>query len=565
MQPRRFAGEYLHLLPPLVPWKASSSLLLLDDPACFSQWGLLTPDQFTREAKRQGPAPPPGGLEELHRRRLLVPLFRVDLQALSGLKCEQIRYLPAQVLPELSNDGLVIDCAREPFVPWYSASGEARSAHFYAPWQLLGIEHLADAFRSSTARRTRTGIRQTLPAATPLERHQARRLRNLVMVLTRLDHRYRPSITGRLRGDVEEWSQGAKLLATEVLHQCCCSPADLVQQAESLLNGARTGDPLGKWFRIVRHANFNGLEALNGPARAALLRRIAAELLLDLHEDLVDEGEVADLPAVSDRFWEPRHERLRSDRSELDRALLDLGVSPHPRLIVAVEGETEELIMPRVLEQIGIPLGDGRVELVNLRGIDHDLEVLARYAGAPRLGAAFPDGVMLRRPLAHIAIAVDREKRYRTATDRADIKRKLVRNLEHGVPAHYRTRRFRADLNHLVSIQTWGPKPFEFAHFSDRELAEAVIEITHTSRPPVTVRKALANARRDSNPDVTRALKRLVPRISKPALAEALWPSLKARIEASLEGSAKAPPILKAALKIQHHLEDVAPVRAIRL
>jgi hypothetical protein len=399
----------------------------------------------------------------------------------------------------------------------------------------------------------------------PLERSQARRLRDLAVTLTRLDHRYRPGIIGRLRGDVDDWTRSRSTPAAEILQECGGSPTDLVQQAESLLAGVHRNDPLGKWARVVQHANADGLDTLQGSARAVMQRRIAAELLLQLREDLAEDGIAPDLPPVSDEWWEPRHDRLRGDRSDLDRALLDLGVSPHPRLIVAVEGETEELIMPRVLELVGVPLGDGRVELVNLRGIDHDLEVLARYAGAPRLGKVYPDGVMLRRPLAHIAIAVDREKRYQTATGRKEIRNKLVRSLEHAVPSQYRTRRFRADLQHLVSIHTWGPKPFEFAHFSDTELAIATTQHTGSTTPIAQVRSALREARRSPNPDVSRALKRLVPGISKPELAEALWPTLKPRIEEALLNGSRAPAILKVALQIRDHLNEVAPVRAIRL
>lgn len=70
--------------------------------------------------------------------------------------------------------------------------------------------------------------------------------------------------------------------------------------------------------------------------------RIAAEILLRFHEDLALRGQAEPLPDLSGAMgWHPLHERLSSRTNTLDEALTDLGISPYPWVVLALEGETE--------------------------------------------------------------------------------------------------------------------------------------------------------------------------------------------------------------------------------
>jgi len=104
-----------------------------------------------------------------------------------------------------------------------------------------------------------------------------------------------------------------------------------------------------------------------------------------------------------------------------------------------VEGETEEFVVAEALELFGLRVGLDGVELARLRGIGNDVGVLARYAGAPRLGEEVRDRVLLRRPLPHLAVIADPEDRYRTPEGRAKVKAMLVQELVESVPVRYRT------------------------------------------------------------------------------------------------------------------------------
>jgi hypothetical protein len=46
-------------------------------------------------------------------------------------------------------------------------------------------------------------------------------------------------------------------------------------------------------------------------------------------------------------------DRLLAEPGDLEGALADRGLSPHPALLLVLEGETEMLLMPRVLDRPG--------------------------------------------------------------------------------------------------------------------------------------------------------------------------------------------------------------------
>lgn len=51
----------------------------------------------------------------------------------------------------------------------------------------------------------------------------------------------------------------------------------------------------------------------------------------------------------------------------------------------------------------------------------------------------------------------------------------------------HRTEPFEEDLATLVEIETWGDESFEFAHFSDSEIADAILKVFHGNDAPSLV------------------------------------------------------------------------------
>ncbi len=103
----------------------------------------------------------------------------------------------------------------------------------------------------------------------------------------------------------------------------------------------------------------------------------------------------------------------------------------------------------------------------------------------------------------------------------------------------------RADLSLLVSIHTWRA-PFEFAHFTNTQLASAVLAV---AKGPIRcslteLKKSFAAQRKSPTPNVQGAWQRKIQGVSKVDLAIELWPTLQKQVVEALEGKGGAPPIL---------------------
>ncbi|MDQ6839411.1 MAG: hypothetical protein M3137_14065 [Actinomycetota bacterium] len=66
--------------------------------------------------------------------------------------------------------------------------------------------------------------------------------------------------------------------------------------------------------------------------------------------------------------------------------MTELGISPHPSLVVGAEGPTEVKVLQRVFEQLGVPLEPEWIRIADFGGVDKDLTNLAKFAAAPVIG-----------------------------------------------------------------------------------------------------------------------------------------------------------------------------------
>jgi hypothetical protein len=235
-------------------------------------------------------------------------------------------------------------------------------------------------------------------------------------------------------------------------------------------------------------------------------------------------------------------ERLQAEPERLDDMLASRGLSPRPAVLLVLEGETEMLLMPRVLAEVyGKPVPSTLIDPVDMKTIDRDLDLLVRYAAGPRLGDNLTDDVvLLTRPLSRILVAVDPEKKY---ADQASVRRRrdlLIRRLYEALPSEMRTAEAMRQLRHLVHVVTWGTVPWEFANFSNTELARAIMRLSAlppgvTRRNLITDLKAQRNVRSidaSRSPDVE-AVCRAWPasaKFHKTDLAEELSPVLREKV-----------------------------------
>lgn len=257
--------------------------------------------------------------------------------------------------------------------------------------------------------------------------------------------------------------------------------------------------------------------------------RVVTELLLRYYERLAEIRQARRLTKSSSRERGLFDRRLKPSRS-LDEVLTTFGLSPHPRLVLVVEGETEYLLMPRTLALLLSNRNEEVISIQNAEGVGTDLRPLMALI-APRLAAPITGAkhIDLARPMTRVLVVFDAE--YPVADDAAREKRRQswVDRMLRALPKEHRTDAVRGQIDLVVRATTWNSKgeSFEFAHFTPIQLAKAIVAMPgHRQKPDLAlVRQRVVKAR-----DEHHNLRSLVPGGSKTRLAEELWPVLERRV-----------------------------------
>jgi hypothetical protein len=533
-----------------------SPLQLLELDYVFSQRPLLTPAKFIEEAGVRGVRLEVGHLEALHRADVLVPLFRVHQGKRQIVRDGDIYAIPwpntsVEGLRELHAAKRIHIPSEEGFRPWrkdYLRRGASvvwLSSYLYSPWQLLALSDVSTLLPFFRSRR-RPAFGQTFNVggevfnSTPISQ-------TLVTALSALEPVYYPDLVGRisfagtLAGDHQQWFdeyvhwiRGRR--PDEMLTSLRMSADDLVRWGDGLIARTTFFDPVRSWVPLLRLLAPEKWADATGQTRVALEHRMAAELLLKLRDDLAVEGSAPPLPPPPPFAWTPQHERFNRPAQDLDRVLTDFGISPHPSLVMVLEGQTEMILVGESMDHLHIPRRRSYIELFNIGGNTHDYGLLASYVAMPELGQAIQsDFVRLDRPMTRVMVVTDPENTLATVAGREAKKVSIVNAIFNKLPTKYRTAAARTELDSLVVVETWtGNESFEFAHFTDGEIASAINRIYRKRRQNVTqVKPAQVNAVRLKKGNLkTALLKRLpAPQIQKDQLAEALWPTLRRKLD----------------------------------
>jgi hypothetical protein len=549
-----------------------AGLPLLMIPYVFTQDGLLTSDEFMRAAKMRGFRVSLDDLQAFHTYGLLIPLYRVSDTAVEG---RRINVVPdgqpnarGRTL-QAAADGRLRDAWNEGYSvawPYRCAENEDElqwwNGFIYSSWQLLDVRWAVNAlpfirrgWHSASSSRSRPRVTAALAA---------------------LSTRYLPSVLGRLTwpvGAVEANLQETRLAANpeELLHAVGFPLADLAPVADRLLMEAH-GEPLGKWLPLLRHSGYKGWSKLHGEPLDAMWRRVAAEVLLRAHEDLASAGLVESLPDLTgEQWWQPQHDRLSpryAEAATLERALSDLGLSPHPKVILLVEGETELGHIPRLLGELGLTQPeDVRVQFT--KGSKVNPHLIARYGVTPRIGRKLQSGWLLDATPTALVIAMDPENTFATADKRTKLRRSLIAAVREGVQ-HQGADIGQDVLDTLVNIQVWGEDTYEIANFTDGELIPAITALA-VSQGRVggdlraweqELRRRLLDARR-GHLDIKVPIGQMKMREDKVMLAELLWPTLRKKFEAEYAAGSVTTPVLKLVVEVRQLVAKLTGVSAI--
>lgn len=518
---------------------------------------MITTGSFIRAARERGHHLDLSQLERLHSLRLLLPLYRVSDTKSHGRRVPVDDLTARGVHVEVvaaARDGRLRDPADEgysaawPYCRPTDADTNWWNGFLYSSWQLLELDRSLAAARS---------LGLGLQAADG-EVLLAGGRRRVTLALVALATRYLPPVLGRLKAP-----SGASLVAvarvmqeasdSDLLRVTGLPPSELRSEAERLLLSAH-GDPMIRWWKLIRHAGYSGWRELRGKPLACVWQRVAGEVLLRAHEALTLDGGLQPLPDLSrSTGWHPLHDRVLEpdgDGRSLGSALSDLGLSPEPRVLLLVEGQTEQLHMLRLLSELGLD----RPSLVRIQvthGSTVNPHLLARYVVTPRLAAIRGNVQHLdARPTA-LVIMMDPEGLW----DNPGKQELQLRRLKEAVSEEFRAQGgqiAQPELDALVRLHVWQDLSYELSNFSDEDLTIALsrlIEERHSGgsalrRTLLQVRDLLAVARREGL-DISSVTGRLGLGSPKVRLAELLWPTLRSKFDAQWRSGDIETPVLK--------------------
>jgi hypothetical protein len=555
-----------------------SALDVVALPWVFTQHHPLDTNDFIRCAKDRGVDLDVLKLRELYRQRVLIPLV-----AVTSRRTTEPRIL-TQPEPQRAGTrlyelraarerGRLLDLNTDSFLPRLRFTSPKPyqprwwNGLLYSQHQLAILPKLDSILAKCRYSYRNRQLYPHLPEPDPFLKHWASWYHRIALMATALEARYLPVLDPEwvhlVNVDPEAYEQYRGNFDPSALsEQLKYSAEQARKDAEELLLVAHSIEPTGgSWSQLLRRAPRDSWKDLKGAARSAMDLRETAEILLRFYEDLSERGEAEPLPDIPHYAWHPLHERLSSRRETLDQDLMHLGLSPHPRVVLAVEGESEESHVPRIWRKLGYPESPELVRLFKLGSTSKDPVKIAALATTPLVTRKDPEGKFwwIAKPPTRFMVAADPENYY--APNRIDKTRALILDEIRNGLAVQGAKTTESELNELVELRTWDASCYEFAHFTDEELADAIARIHDTcngwSRDELVGALAFWRGRSE---DIRRVWdsgrwyeKQKRPsgewdyKVSKTKLADALWPVLEQRIDAARsDPDASVPPMVQA-------------------
>lgn len=532
---------------------------LLNIPYVFSQQHLLNEDEFKEEYNRrmglfgnkiwseyQLEALQQVGFQPIYR-------FQTDisdelLDELPGLESAPIRNLKG------SQFGKVFDPRNEDFADWDSYKKKVEdyiqptSTFLYSKYQLLLAPVISRVIASMTSQQRQNSdyvldrVFRVKHDKDLLEaiNEESRKNDELIVVLTALEPLYIPKLkghwylehySGRDIDGLFRYKNSFKPI--ELLEWLEWTAEQIKEAGQLLLIHANSADPMRDWHELLQLCHPEKWAKLHGDVLIAFDHRFAAEILLRFYEDLVKANVAPPLDPPARYFRGPYDDRLKPDPSKLNKVLMDFGLSPDPSVVLILEGDTELSLVPKVMGLLGIPQHQNYIRLFKAEGIKQDFGLMARLVAVPTLGELIPNMVLLETPPTSFFVVLDAEEDFTTPNARKQERQVWIERIYGSISDELKDSIDKKQLGSLVTFETWKNTSFEYAHFTDRELAKAIIAL-YKGKKDLSLEKVIISVsmQRKHRGNIDNVWKKS-GFISKVDLANHLWPILEKKIRES--------------------------------
>jgi len=174
------------------------------------------------------------------------------------------------------------------------------------------------------------------------------------------------------------------------------------------------------------------------------------------------------------------------------------------------------------------------MRILKVGGADRQLAKVAALAAAPLVGGEIEgsDGWWMIKPPTRLLVAVDPEGQFGTPAKAARTQAKIIQEIQDVLKAQGVTNAKTTEIEELVEIRTWSASCYEFAHFSDDELADGIMAV-HTTINGLTREQLIDHLaiERRRRKDIKEVWSQWGYKPSKVKLAHALWPTLEGKIQ----------------------------------
>ncbi len=455
----------------------------------------LEVNKFIDYCKERGLNVNRGYLEDIEREGLFRPIMRVDGYYVNN----------TTDLKELYENGRVIDPRQKGFVPWanyYEKRERYREEivhSYYHPYQIYFLKKVLEVgLRLSPFNIPQNNDELVLTIREREKymsdylgklRKDSKKHEKFVELLLFIQNKYLPLVKqpGHIIVTGERWYDlQKKVIPKEIVSALSLEAEEIDEYRGSIGRDGLYIDPLRAWYDLIKYIKYDKRQKLRGKALLAQDFYLISDMLALLLEDLtgkkqLETGSLDDTMKGCGVIRVYGKELNYVDRDVLMRFLREYGINPRPRLVLIVEGDTEEVAFPIIANAMDIPLESCGIQIINIHGVDKHPRALIVDYSTPDIYQVDKE-YYIHPERTKVFIIFDREgnERWikRFIKDPDDEIEKMMKDVLSIIKQKKKNTSAKTNdifHKHTVKYHIWN-KSFEYDNFSDKELSHELNE-----------------------------------------------------------------------------------------